>query len=121
MKSLDSLMGLNSNGVPDEYLQYIDDPMLRSVASGNDQMAMDSMGIPSFDNPYDLVGMSKPESVDQSSLLTKQLLGGAVPQLSQNEINSLAQALGLRSDNTDPMVDPMYSQQFDIMSLLGGR
>lgn len=120
MNSLESLMGLNRQGIPAE-MAYADDPMLQLAMQGNNEAMMEGMGVPPLKNPYELVGMEQPQGGDIGNQLTQQMLGGPVPQLSQPEINALAQSLGIGNQNNDPMTDPMYAQQYNIMSILGGR
>lgn len=65
---------------------------------------------------------------DMSGVVTAQdMLGRPAPQLSEQDYLALARQLGLVSDGdqsvtlgADPMTDPNYSDQYDIMSLLGG-
>ena len=120
MNSLESLMGLNRQGIPTD-MAYADDPMLQLAMQGDDAAMMENMGVPLLENPYELVGMEQPQGGDIGNQLTQQMLGGPVPQLSQPEINALAQSLGIGNQNNDPMTDPMYSPQYNIMSILGGR
>jgi hypothetical protein len=120
MNSLESLMGLNRQGIPAD-MAYADDPMLQLAMQGNDAAMMEGMGVPPLENPYELVGMEQPQGGDIGNQLTQQMLGGPAPQLSQPEINALAQSLGIGTQNSDPMTDPMYSPQYNIMSILGGR
>lgn len=120
MNSLDSLMGLNPQGIP--YGQgYADDPMLQLAMQGDDNALMEGMGVPPLEDPYGLVGMEQPTGGDIGHQLTQQMLGQQVPQLTQPEINALAQSLGIGVQNNDPMTDPMYAPQYNIMSILGGR
>lgn len=120
MNSLDSLMGLNPQGIP--YSQgYADDPMLQLAMQGDDNALMEGMGVPPLEDPYGLVGMEQPTGGDIGHQLTQQMLGQQVPQLTQPEINALAQSLGIGVQNNDPMTDPMYAPQYNIMSILGGR
>ena len=120
MNSLETLMGLNRQGIPTD-MAYSDDPMLQLAMQGNDAAMMEGMGVPPLENPYKLVGMEQPQGGDIGNQLTQQMLGGPAPQLSQPEINALAQSLGIGTQNSDPMTDPMYSPQYNIMSILGGR
>lgn len=120
MNSLETLMGLNRQGIPAD-MAYADDPMLQLAMQGNDAAMMEGMGVPPLENPYELVGMEQPQGGDIGNQLTQQMLGGPAPQLSQPEINALAQSLGIGTQNSDPMTDPMYSPQYNIMSILGGR
>lgn len=120
MNSLESLMGLNRQGIPTD-MAYSDDQMLQLAMQGNDAAMMEGMGVPPLENPYELVGMEQPQGGDIGNQLTQQMLGGPAPQLSQPEINALAQSLGIGTQNSDPMTDPMYSPQYNIMSILGGR
>lgn len=120
MNSLETLMGLNRQGIPAD-MAYADDPMLQLAMQGNDAAMMEGMGVPQLENPYELVGMEQPQGGDIGNQLTQQMLGGPAPQLSQPEINALAQSLGIGTQNSDPMTDPMYSPQYNIMSILGGR
>lgn len=120
MNSLETLMGLNRQGIPAD-MAYSDDPMLQLAMQGNDEAMMEGMGVPPLENPYELVGMEQPQGGDIGNQLTQQMLGGPAPQLSQPEINALAQSLGIGTQNNDPMTDPMYSPQYNIMSILGGR
>lgn len=120
MNSLETLMGLNRQGIPTD-MAYSDDPMLQLAMQGNDAAMMEGMGVPPLENPYELVGMEQPQGGDIGNQLTQQMLGGPAPQLSQPEINALAQSLGIGTQNSDPMTDPMYSPQYNIMSILGGR
>ena len=120
MNSLETLMGLNRQGIPAD-MAYADDPMLQLAMRGNDAAMMEGMGVPPLENPYELVGMEQPQGGDIGNQLTQQMLGGPAPQLSQPEINALAQSLGIGTQNSDPMTDPMYSPQYNIMSILGGR
>lgn len=120
MNSLETLMGLNRQGIPVD-MAYADDPMLQLAVQGNDAAMMEGMGVPPLENPYELVGMEQPQGGDIGNQLTQQMLGGPAPQLSQPEINALAQSLGIGTQNSDPMTDPMYSPQYNIMSILGGR
>lgn len=120
MNSLDSLMGLNSQGIP--YGQgYAEDPILQLAMQGDDNALMEGMGVPPLEDPYGLVGMEQPTGGDIGHQLTQQMLGQQVPQLTQPEINALAQSLGIGVQNNDPMTDPMYAPQYNIMSILGGR
>ena len=113
-------MGLNPQGIP--YGQgYADDPMLQLAMQGDDNALMEGMGVPPLEDPYGLVGMEQPTGGDIGHQLTQQMLGQQVPQLTQPEINALAQSLGIGTQNSDPMTDPMYSPQYNIMSILGGR
>lgn len=120
MNSLETLMGLNRQGIPAD-MAYADDPMLQLAMQGNDAAMMEGMGVPPLENPYELVGMEQPQGGNIGNQLTQQMLGGPAPQLSQPEINALAQSLGIGTQNSDPMTDPMYSPQYNIMSILGGR
>lgn len=120
MNSLDSLMGLNRQGIP--YGQgYAEDPILQLAMQGDDNALMEGMGVPPLEDPYELVGMEQPAGGDIGHQLTQQMLGQQVPQLTQPEINALAQSLGIGVQNNDPMTDPMYAPQYNIMSILGGR
>lgn len=120
MNSLESLMGLNRQGIP--YGQgYSEDPMLQLAMQGDDNALMEGMGVPPVEDPYGLVGMEQPTGGDIGNQLTQQMLGQPAPQLSQPEINALAQSLGIGVQNNDPMTDPMYAPQYNIMSILGGR
>lgn len=120
MNSLETLMGLNRQGIPTD-MAYADDPMLQLAMQGDNDAMMENMGVPPLENPYELVGMEQPQGGDIGNQLTQQMLGGPAPQLSQPEINALAQSLGIGTQNSDPMTDPMYSPQYNIMSILGGR
>lgn len=120
MNSLESLMGLNRQGIPTD-MAYADDPMLQLAMRGDNDAMMEDMGVPPLENPYELVGMEQPQGGDIGNQLTQQMLGGPAPQLSQPEISALAQSLGIGTQNSDPMTDPMYSPQYNIMSILGGR
>lgn len=120
MNSLETLMGLNRQGIPAD-MAYSDDPMLQLAMQGDNEAMMEGMGVPPLENPYELVGMEQPQGGDIGNQLTQQMLGRPAPQLSQPEINALAQSLGIGTQNNDPMTDPMYSPQYNIMSILGGR
>lgn len=71
----------------------------------------------------------QPEQPNMNGIATAQdMLGQSVPQLSEQDYLSLARQLGLVADDGqsvmlggDPMVDPGYSDQYDIMSLFGGE
>lgn len=120
MNSLETLMGLNRQGIPAD-MAYSDDPMLQLAMQGDNEAMMEGIGVPPLENPYELVGMEQPQGGDIGNQLTQQMLGGPAPQLSQPEINALARSLGIGTQNNDPMTDPMYSPQYNIMSILGGR
>ena len=121
MNPLEQLMGLNAQGMPDGYSMQTSDPMLLAAMQGDNDTLMEGMGVPPVDDPYAMVGMAQPTGVDEGALLTQQMLGQPLPQFSKEEVNALAQAIGLNTSTSDPMTDPMYSQQFDLMSLLGGK
>lgn len=78
------------------------------------QSLMSEMGQPAEPN---MMGVATPQD----------MLGQQAPQMSQPEFMALARQLGLVGDDeqqvilgADPMVDPGYNDQYDIMSLLGG-
>lgn len=120
MNSLDSLMGLNAQGVPYGF-PMAEDPMMQAAYEGNDAEMMGQLGMPPMENPYEMVGMEDPYGVDPSYALTEEMLGGPAPQMTQAETDALAAALGIKQASiADPLTDPMYAQQFDTMNRLGG-
>lgn len=54
--------------------------------------------------------------------LTQQILGAPAPAITPDDVNAIAQALGLNKvdTNTAYQSDPMFSQRFDVMRMLGG-
>lgn len=123
MNTLERMAGLDQMGYPDD-TEYPDDPM-QLAAYENDQDAMMAlMGMESpMPNPYDMVGMEQPIGLEAGRMLSQEMLGGVPPQLGQDEINALAQALGLSSANgilVGEVEDPMYSPRFDVMNFMGG-
>nr|DAR25217.1 MAG TPA: hypothetical protein [Caudoviricetes sp.] len=119
MKSLESLMGLTQQGIPNE-MAYPNDPMLQSAMMGDNNALMEQLGV-TVEDPYELLNMPQPQGANIGNELTTQMLGQSAPRLSQPELNALAQAIGIGTPSYDPMVDPMYAQQFNIMSILGGK
>ena len=98
--------GLSAPADMGEYNQNMQDPSMQSL--------MSEMGQPAEPN---MMGVATPQDI----------LGQSAPQLSQAEYMALARQLGLVGDDeqdvilgADPMVDPSYNDQYDIMSLLGG-
>ncbi len=120
MNSLDALAGLNPQGQPMGF-PMPNDPMLQAAYQGDEAMMGEMMGVPPMDDPYGLVGMEQPEGMDMGQELAYDMLGGPAPQLSQADLNSIAQRLGLT--NYQPgveMTDPMYAPHFNVMNKLGG-
>lgn len=98
--------GLNTPADMGGYNPNMQDPAMQSL--------MSEMGQPAEPN---MMGVATPQD----------MLGQPVPQMSQPEFMALARQLGLVGDDeqqvilgADPMVDPGYNDQYDIMSLLGG-
>lgn len=98
--------GLNSPADIGGYNPDMQDPSMQSL--------MSEMGQPAEPN---MMGVATPQD----------MLGQPAPQMSQPEFMALARQLGLVGDDeqqvilgADPMVDPGYNDQYDIMSLLGG-
>ena len=98
--------GLSAPADMGEYNPNMQDPAMQSL--------MSEMGQPAEPN---MMGVATPQDI----------LGRSAPQLSQTEYMALARQLGLVGDDeqdvilgADPMVDPSYNDQYDIMSLLGG-
>lgn len=112
-------MGLTPQGMPNG-MAYPNDPILQSAMMGDNNALMEQMGV-EVEDPYTMLGMPQPQGTDVGNELTTQMLGQNVPRLSQQELNALAQAIGIGTPPDDPAVDPMYSQQFNIMSILGGK
>lgn len=88
------------------YIPDIQNPAMQSLSS--------EMGQPMYP---DMTGVVTPED----------MLGRPAPQMSESDYLMLARQLGLVADDeqsvtlgADPMADPSYSSQYDIMSLLGG-
>lgn len=98
--------GLDSPADMGEYNQNMQDPSMQSLMSE----------------------MGQPEAPNMMGTVTPQdMLGQPAPQMSEQEYMALARQLGLVGDDeqqvilgADPMVDPSYNDQYDIMSLLGG-
>lgn len=93
-------------GLPASYSPDVQDPSM--------QQMMQQLGQPV---QPDMTGVMGPEDI----------LGRAAPQLSETDFVTLAKQLGLVADDdnqvmlgADPMMDPSYNDQYDIMSLLGG-
>lgn len=98
--------GLNTPADMGGYNPDMQDPSMQSL--------MSEMGQPAEPN---MMGVATPQD----------MLGQPAPQMSQPEFMALARQLGLVGDDeqqvilgADPMVDPGYNDQYDIMSLLGG-
>lgn len=98
--------GLGSPADMGGYNPDMQDPSMQSL--------MSEMGQPAEPN---MMGVATPQD----------MLGQQAPQMSQPEFMALARQLGLVGDDeqqvilgADPMVDPGYNDQYDIMSLLGG-
>ena len=98
--------GLNSPADMGGYNPDMQDPSMQSL--------MSEMGQPAEPN---MMGVVTPQD----------MLGQPAPQMSNTEYMALARQLGLVGDDeqqvilgADPMVDPGYNDQYDIMSLLGG-
>lgn len=98
--------GLNSSADMGGYNPDMQDPSMQSL--------MSEMGQPAEPN---MMGVVTPQD----------MLGQPAPQMSNTEYMALARQLGLVGDDeqqvilgADPMVDPGYNDQYDIMSLLGG-
>ena len=122
MNSLEQMMGLNPQGYPQD-MGYTDDPMLQYGMMDDQDAMMAQMGMAPMEDPYAMVGMDAPQGMTQGAELARQMLGGPAPQVGQEELNALAQALGLNNRQgitVDPMQDPMYSPRFDTMAYLGG-
>lgn len=115
MQNLDMLMRLAGENQQAQY----DDPLLQLASSADTNTMLEELGIPYPENPYEYIGMEQPVGNNISDALTREVLGSRVPTLAQDQLVALASALGV--DNKDPMLDPMRTQQFDIMTLLGGR
>ena len=98
--------GLNTPADMGGYNQDMQDPSMQTL--------MSDMGQP-----------AEPNMMGVATL--QDMLGQPAPQMSQPEFMALARQLGLVGDDeqqvilgADPMVDPSYNDQYDIMSLLGG-
>lgn len=118
MNTLAQMMGLNPQGIPNDLGFQMEDPYLQMAMQGQDPALMAQQGVqlPPMDNPYQDMGMSGQE-------LTAQMLGQPAPQITQEEVNALAQALGLGSNNmvaNGGAIDPMLSPNFDLLGALGG-
>lgn len=118
--SLESLMGLNQQGIPQPYGFSVDDPTYELAMQGQDPMLMQEMGVEP-PNPYAELGVD-PQGLSAQEM-TANVLGAPNPQISQEQINAIAQSLGLGTNNMvvdGIMTDPMYAPQFDVMRHLGG-
>lgn len=123
MRSLETLMGLNQQGVPGN-MAYMDDPMLQMAVDGDNSAMMEQLGVPQED-PYAMLGMEAPAGVDIGRQLTAQVLGQQPPQVTPDQINAIAQAIGVVPQRegplADPMLDTLYTRPTDLMSILGGK
>lgn len=123
MNTLDQMAGLDQLGYPQE-MGYPQDPMLQAGYADNQDAMLAQLGMQSpMQDPYAMVGMDAPQGLDEGRLLAQQMLGGQPPQLGQQEIDALAQSLGLRPSTNilfGGVEDPMYSPRFDVNQLLGG-
>lgn len=118
MNTLAQMMGLNPQGVPNELGFQMEDPYLQMAMQGQDPALMAQQGVqlPPMDNPYQDMGMS-------GQALATQMLGQPAPQITQEEVNALAQALGLGTNSmveNGVAIDPMLSQNFNLLGALGG-
>lgn len=100
----------------DPYAFPMDDPYAQAM-QGQDPMLMQQMGMGAdITTGYPQMGMS-------SQMLTQNMLGQPVPQVSQAEVEALAQALGLGGNNmvaNGQVMDPMYARKYDVLSMLAG-
>lgn len=100
----------------DPYAFSMDDPYAQAM-QGQDPMLLQQMGMGTdITTGYPPMGMS-------SQMLTQNMLGQPVPQVTQAEIDALAQALGLGGNNmvaNGQMMDPMYARKYDVLGMLAG-
>lgn len=117
MSTIDQLMGLNPQGIPQPYGFSVDVPMAELAMQGDDPALMAQMGVPPMEDPYAMVGMQPPQGSPMGSQLTQQLLGEQPPRLGSPEVEALAQMLGLHNKGivADPATDPMYSPSFNFL------
>lgn len=87
------------------------------VTQGQDPMLMQQLGMGNdITAGYPPMGMS-------SQMLTQNMLGQPVPQVTQAEVEALAQALGLGGNNmvaNGQTMDPMYARKYDVLGMLAG-
>lgn len=123
MNSLDSMMGVDPYGYP-QGMGYPDDPMLQDGMMDDQAALMVQMGVPPMEDPYAMAGMEQPQGMDMGRQLSYDALGGASPQLGQEELNALAYSLGLGNSGDGVLYgqiqDPMYSPRFDTLRMMGG-
>lgn len=122
MNSLEQMMGLDQMGYP-QGQGVSDDPMLQLAMMDDQEAMMAEMGVPPMGDPYATVGMETPQGLDEGQMLAHQMLGGPAPQMGQAEMNALAFSLGLGNNGgitIEGEQDPMYSNRFDTLRMMGG-
>lgn len=123
MNYLDSLMGLNQQGIPQD-MSLPADPLMQMAMQGDEAGMMSEMGVP-MEDPYAMTGMEQPQGGDIGYQMATDMLGGPPPVMGQAEMDAIAQNLGIGSDSRvgpleGQMYDPMYSQKFNVFDLVGG-
>lgn len=119
MNTLQQMMGLQPQGIPDTYSFASEDPYYHAAMQGDDAllMQMQMQGVDQMMPPMEQpMGSSAQE-------LTAQMLGQPMPQVTQADVDALAQALGIGNSNmvaNGHIADPMYTRKFDILGALGG-
>lgn len=122
MNSLEQMMGLDRMGYP-QGQGVSEDPMLQLAMMEDQDAMMAEMGVPPMGDPYAMAGMETPQGLDEGQMLAQQMLGGPAPQLGQAEMNALAFSLGLGNNGgitIEGEQDPMYSNRFDTLRMMGG-
>lgn len=115
MNELDAMYAQAMQG-QDPYAFETGDPYAQAI-QGQDPILMQQMGMGTDTMAgYPPMGMS-------SQMLTQNMLGQPVPQVTQAEVAALAQALGLGGNNmvvNGQMIDPMYARKYDVLGMLAG-
>lgn len=120
MNSLEMMLGLNPQGVPNSFPTNGIDPMYQMAIQGDTQGLLGQMGVPPQQDPYAVAGMVAPSGLNEGALLTQELLEGQYPEITQDEINALALSLGIDNGSAMTATDPMYAPQFDLTRFMTG-
>lgn len=120
MNSLEQMMGLNSQGIPNDFAMQGIDPMYAMAMQNDIPGMMEQVGVPQEQDPYQIMGMEDPAMMDPGAELAREMLGGQYPAMTQEEINNLALSLGIDNGSADLGTDPMFSPQFDLTSYMTG-
>lgn len=120
MNSLEMMMGLNPQGVPNSFPMQGVDPMYAMAMQGDSQGMMEQLGMPSQQDPYEILGMDAPMGMDEGARLAQEMLGGQYPELTQEDINTLALGIGIDNGSSEFGTNPAFLAKFDMTRYMTG-